>query len=223
MDAKSEMNIVKRSLVKALRMTSFGHEMLNIYLHRKLLKRNGWLKSAEKRLPMNGQGEVVPWYTYSFIHFLEGRVSDSWEVFEYGSGNSTLWWAKHAGRVVATEHNEEWYTYIKDKLPENVTYKHIPLEYGGDYGKEVLNYKEAFDVIVVDGRDRNNCAINAVNALKKDGVLIWDNSDRTAYDEGKAFLREQGFKELEFWGHGPVSATDWCTTLFYRPDNCFGI
>ena len=38
-----------------------------------------------------------------------------------------------------------------------------------------------------------------------------------------AFLREQGFKRLDFEGDGPINAFRSTTAIFYRPDNCLGI
>lgn len=34
-------------------------------------------------------------------------------VFEYGSGNSTLWWQAHAGEVVSVEHDRPWFEHAK--------------------------------------------------------------------------------------------------------------
>ena len=144
-------------------------------------------------------------------------------VFEYGSGHSTLWWAKHTGSVVSCEHDEKWYQTIKDQLPDHVDYHHVPLVYGGEYSQYIKNYQEEFDIVVVDGRDRINCAKNAVGALKKDGVLIWDNSDRHEYREGMLYLKQLGFKQIDFFGHGPVSTVQWNTSIFYRRENSFCI
>jgi hypothetical protein len=80
-----------------------------------------------------------------------------------------------------------------------------------------------FDIIVIDGRDRVNCAKNSLGALKEDGVIIWDNSERSKYAEGYAFLKDNGFKRIEFTGIGPVNSFAWSTTVFYRNKNCLAI
>ena len=77
--------------------------------------------------------------------------------------------------------------------------------------------------MVVDGRDRPRCAMNAPAALKPGGVIHWDNSERASYAEGIAFLANSGFRRLDFSGLGPVGAYAWRTSIFYKPDNCLGI
>ncbi len=55
------------------------------------LHASGWFKSALSGMPQDVHGEPLPWYTYAAIAFLAPRVSQNWCVFEYGSGQSTLW------------------------------------------------------------------------------------------------------------------------------------
>jgi hypothetical protein len=97
------------------------------------------------------------------------------------------------------------------------------LEYGGAYSKAILNFKDRFDIVVVDGRDRVNCAKNCLGALKLDGVVLWDNSDRTKYEEGYRFLGDRGFRRLRFRRHVPDYQRRSQTSIFYRRENCLGI
>ncbi|HAY39752.1 MAG TPA: FkbM family methyltransferase, partial [Desulfobacteraceae bacterium] len=84
-------------------------------------------------------------------------------------------------------------------------------------------YKDIFNIIVIDGRDRVNCAKNSLKALKGDGVIIWDNSEREYYQEGYSYLIQNGFRRLDFEGLGPIGIREWCTSIFYRDNNCFEI
>jgi hypothetical protein len=183
----------------------------------------GWIKSKQTRLPIDRNGDPIPWFTYASIAFLSGRIGPGMSVFEYGSGNSTLWWSKRVAHVGSCEHNQEWFDYFKDRVPTNVTYVHRPLEDGGDYCKAILQAEETFDIVVIDGRDRVNCAKQVLPKLREDGVIIWDNSDRERYSEGYSFLLESGFRRLDFAGLGPINNRGWCTSVFYRDDNCLNI
>jgi hypothetical protein len=87
----------------------------------------------------------------------------------------------------------------------------------------VAGYTNAFDAIVIDGRDRVNCCKNSLGALKAAGVIIWDNSERPDYQEGYDFLINNGFKRIDFGGIGPINPDAWCTSVFYRSNNCLGI
>jgi predicted O-methyltransferase YrrM len=52
---------------------------------------------------------AIPWITFEAIAFLQGYLSKSMKVFEYGGGGSTLFFAKRVGELVTVEHNSEWY------------------------------------------------------------------------------------------------------------------
>ena len=190
---------------------------------RNYLERIGWFRSVAEKLAVDRDGECLPWFTYPMISFLSGRVKPEMTVFEYGSGCSTLWWSRRVAKVTSFEHSPEWFDSLKARLPDNVDYHFCELVDGGDYCKAVRAYQNCFDVIVIDGRDRINCAKNSIGALKNDGVIIWDNTDRDAYRDGYAFLIQNGFRRLDFEGIGPVGDTSWCTSIFYRSDNGLGL
>jgi len=187
------------------------------------LEEIGWFRSVEERLPVDRDGNCLPWFTYPAISFLNGRIQRDMTVFEYGSGNSTLWWSQRVCSVVSYEHDLGWYSYLKDIVPSNTEYRHCDLEYGGEYCKAILAYKDRFSIVVIDGRDRVNCAKNSLGALRENGLIVWDNSDREKYQEGYSHLIRSGFRRLDFEGHGPVNPHKWCTSVFYRGNNCFGI
>jgi outer membrane receptor protein involved in Fe transport len=144
-------------------------------------------------------------------------------VFEYGSGNSTFWWSQNVSSVVSYEHDSEWYSSLNERVPSNVDYHHCNLEYGGDYCKAIQGYNDRFNIVVIDGRDRVNCVKNSLGALRNDGLIIWDNSNRQRYQDGYSFLLQNQFRRLDFEGLGPINTCKWCTSIFYRSENCFGI
>jgi predicted O-methyltransferase YrrM len=187
------------------------------------LREDGWFRSFEERMPVDAAGAPIPWMTYPAIALLCERVRPDMVVFEYGAGMGTLWWASRVREVVVCEHDEAWVREVRPRLPSHVTLLHVPLEYGGEYSRAVARYPGRFDVVVIDGRDRVHCAANAVVALKPGGVIVWDNSDRSAYASGIESLRGAGFRVLRFPGLAPVESHRTETAILYRPDNCFGI
>lgn len=217
---ESESDIIKQLILSDSEM---GNKLLISLNWLPYLDETGWLESVEQKLPVDKNGKCLPWYTYPSIKFLDGRIQPGLRVFEFGSGNSTLWWADKVAYVTSCEHDLDWYNLVKGQTPPNVNYLHCELEYGGDYSKVASQYQAEFDVIVIDGRDRVNCSKNSLDALRSDGVIIWDNSDRDIYNEGYEYLIRNGFKRIDFWGIGPINVYGWCTSVFYRDDNCFGI
>lgn len=188
------------------------------YLHEK-----GWIKSISSQESVDADGNPLPWITYPAIHFLSSRVNPNMRVFEYGSGNSTLWWSDKVKKVHSCEHNSEYYKKLKPHLPDNVNLSLVPLVYGGAYSKAIQSCDERFDVVVIDGRDRVNCAKNCLNRLKKEGIIIWDNTDREAYREGYDYLKRFSFKQIQFCGMSPINVSESETSIFYRNNNCLGI
>ena len=82
---------------------------------------------------------------------------------------------------------------------------------------------EKFHLIIVDGRDRVNCCLQAVNALTDDGVIILDDSEREFYSPAIEFLKSNGFKELSFSGISPGLFYKKSTSIFYKAQNCLEI
>ena len=187
------------------------------------LKKTGWYRSVNQGKCVDCEGNPIPWMTYPAISFLEKRLNCNMDVFEYGSGASTLWWAKRVKTVISCEHDFQWYTHVSENTPDNVSLFYLSLEPNGVYSKKVSQYPNQFDIIVIDGRDRINCAKNSISALKPNGVLIWDNSDRTEYQEGYDILAKNGFKKLDFEGMCPLLLGFSETSIFYRTSNCLGI
>jgi hypothetical protein len=183
----------------------------------------GWFESWRARSAIDRDGNPIPWMTYPCIAFLGSRVRDDMEVFEYGSGQSTLWWARRVKAVVSCEHERAWYERMSERLPRNVDLHLRELGAGRGYAEFAGAFPGRFHVVAVDGRDRVRCVKSSLRALRADGVLVLDNSERPDYREATEFMLANGFRALDFWGPGPITTNAWCTTIFYRSGNCLGI
>jgi len=217
--------MIKKTLSSAIRRSASGARLLTVrsLVLNGYLKDKGWIESVVRSMPVDGSGKPIPWYTYGAIDFLADRVHVDMSVFEYGSGNSTLWWGSRVRRVVSCEHDERWHEIMKPKLPANVAYTQVALNADGAYANTAVRQTEKFDVIVIDGRDRVNCTKASIAALTEHGSIVFDNSDRSDYESAYAFLQANNFRRLDFWGMGPINHYGWCTSVFYRSGNCFGI
>jgi hypothetical protein len=184
---------------------------------------DGWYKSYNTKTSVDKNGNPVPWCTYPFIKFIETRLKNNFNVFEFGCGNSTLWYASRVGYIKCVEHNKEWFDNISQKLPENASAVFREIENGGSYSKEVLKERMKYDIIIIDGRDRVNCIFNSVDALADNGTIILDNSDRLQYKEGIAYLIDKGFRKIDLIGMSPVTSHNNHTSIFYRDNNCLNI
>lgn len=186
------------------------------------LQETGWVESQISQSAVDANARPIPWYRYAAIDFLAERTDPQHRVFEFGSGNSTLWWAQRADTVTAVEHQPEWAARVRAAAPENVTLLEVPLE-ADRYCQTPGTTGSRYDVIVIDGRDRVSCALRCLDALSESGVVVWDDSQRRRYRPGLEFLRENGFRRLRFTGLGPIAPNKGETSVLYRSSNCFGI
>jgi hypothetical protein len=187
------------------------------------LASSGWLKSRELKMPVDVDSRPIPWYSYPVVEFLSRRVGPEMHVFEFGSGNSTLWWAERVESVTAVEHHPQWAARMATTVPDNVSLLHVPLEEDSDYCRSTRHADKQFHVIVIDGRDRVNCARNCLGALRDDGVIVWDDSQRSRYRSGHRYLARRDFRRVEFVGLGPMDPHPRETSIFYRDGNCLGL
>ena len=193
------------------------------YGHKGYLATIGWFTAFDTHQAVDEFGKPLPWVTYSFIDFIKTRLNKELTIFEYGSGNSTLFYAQRVKRVVSVEHDEAWYQKIVKEKAANAEMIFTALEKGGEYSKKAVLVGEKFDVIIVDGRDRVNCCKNSIDALTANGVLVLDDSEREIYQDARDFLIQNGFKELPFTGISPGLFYNKATSIFYKADNCLAI
>lgn len=220
---KYTIKYVGRSKILETVLNSSEKESLK-HINNGFLYDVGWWESWSTKSPVDIKRKPLPWVTYSFINFIENRLSKDMVLFEFGSGNSTLYYSSKVKEVHTVENDKDWYNKISKILPKNVTINNIELVYGGDYSKASSLTNSKYDVIIVDGRDRVNCMINAVKSLKSNGVIILDDSEREAYKEGVLKLNSLGFKKLDFWGISPgFISYNKCTSIFYTVDNILEI
>lgn len=185
------------------------------------LKDYGWFKSYRLKQSVDAQGNPLPWYTYPFIAFIKTRIRPHFTVFEYGSGNSTIWYAARVASITAVEHDKKWYEMVLPRLPSGASIRYR--DRGERYVQAVGETGDRYHLIVVDGRDRAKCALFAVNYLTEDGVIILDNSEREWYQAAKDGLALMGFRCLDFKGMAPIVGLETCTSVFYRNNNCLEI
>jgi hypothetical protein len=83
------------------------------------LKPLGWDRSIVSHQAEDRDGPV-PWITYPALRMLERVVRPHFKVFEYGAGNSSLWWAARVDDVVSVEHDPAWAEMVAGRAPANL-------------------------------------------------------------------------------------------------------
>lgn len=203
-----------------LRKILGSHPLVRWYFaENSYLRTKGWMKSEQVGAPVDEKGSPKPWYTYPAIDFLEPRLGRDFRVFEYGSGHSSLWYSTHVKEVIAVEDSATWASEMKEQAPSNLTIIHQPDL--TEYPTEATGGRE-FDIVVIDGRVRNECVHPALKAVSDDGVIILDDFERWGDSEWDT-LRKQGFRSLPFVGPKAHRLTESSTAILYRERNCLNI
>ena len=214
-------------LVKLLRRTPFADVLARSPIRpqywseswnaaRTLWFEYGHLRTVQSKAAVDKHGRPVPWYTFPAIEYLNQFDYSAMSVFEYGSGNSTLFWAERAARVVSVEDDERWFARNRAKVPPNCA---LILEPDLDkYVTVIDRFAEPFDIIVVDGpargRTRLKCAARALDRLRVGGLVILDNSDWLP--ESARLLRDSGLLQVDMSGFIPMAGHTQTTSLFFH-------
>jgi hypothetical protein len=181
----------------------------------------GHLKSSVRRSSIDRFLQPVPWYTYPAIEYLRQLDFSSSTVFEYGCGNSTLYWASVSRRVVSVEEDDEWFGKMQPEVPANVE---LILETDiVPYVDVIHRFAREFDIIVVDGAarggTRRKCSVAAIEHLRPGGMIILDNSDWLP--ESTRILRDANLIQVDMTGFAPISGRTQTTSFFLHREFAF--
>jgi hypothetical protein len=182
-----------------------------LWLAQTVGERYGHIRSVREARPVTAEGEPIPWYTYPALEYLNQFDFTGWDAFEFGGGNSTKYWSKRCRSLVTVESDPSWHAVIaKDARPsQKVILETDPVRYAGAIAEGDRQYK----LIVIDGEHRRACAERALGRLAPGGMIIFDNADW--WPETCAFLRGQGFMQVDFTGPGPINRYTWTTSILF--------
>jgi len=169
--------------------------------------------------------DVVPMMPFGAITWLRSYLRPGFSVFEYGSGGSTAFFAARVERLVSVEHDPEWHTRTAQRLgslPQRECTYLLQLPDEGvnerfastDERYSEMNFEsyvrtidaypdQSFDLVVVDGRARNACVLQALPKVKPGGFLLLDDSYRAEYAVAMKALG--GFARTDFRGLAPYN------------------
>jgi hypothetical protein len=177
-----------------------------------LAKEYGQYNSIKENNALDKSGREIPWYTYPTIEYLNHLDFSTKDIFEWGAGNSSVYWSKLARSVVSIEYNEEWFNLVSKVVGGNQEIKLLLDK--DEYINSISLAHKKFDVIIIDDQFREECLDIAPHFLNTNGFIILDNSDRFPEKIFQNF-RARGFTQVDFHGFGPINAYTWTTTLFF--------
>jgi predicted O-methyltransferase YrrM len=184
---------------------------------------SGWLHyPAAWYRARYGRTPERPWIVPGAIGWLRRRIRSDWSILELGSGRSTAWFARRAGRVLTLEDNDFWADETRGRLRElgleHAELRQLAVE---QFAAEVDGLPDgAFDLVVLDFLEaptvtRIDVLKPALEKVRHGGYLLLDDSDRPGYRD--AFDLMDGWRFRKFVGvkDGWPEACE--TGIFRRP------
>lgn len=130
-----------------------------------------------------------PWITIDMINILENLLLKTDVGFEFGSGYSTVWFAKNTAKITSVEHDEGWCNKVNNILDSlGLSKKATLMKVTGIDELKMVGVKNylaplvklrdnSLDYVFVDGIFRDECLALATTKIKSGGLLIMDNVD----------------------------------------------
>lgn len=127
----------------------------------------------------------APWLTPGAVEFCASALRPDMTGIEFGSGRSTVWFARRLAALTSVEHDPDWYQRVTDSLARsgvaNVDYRFVPIESSRPaapprYAAVLAAFPPgSVDLVVVDGHYRDACLALAPERLKPGGLLLVDD------------------------------------------------
>ena len=98
------LSLLPKKIKNKLILSKYGYKLLtdkNYFLHEM-----GYTQSFIHKKPITKEGEYIPWMNYSIINFLNERLNKLQNIFEYGSGFSTIFYAKKVNSICLLEYDD---------------------------------------------------------------------------------------------------------------------
>jgi len=138
-----------------------------------------------------------PWLNSEAIKFLSKYILENPnpKILEFGSGGSTIWFSQKTPSLTTIEHNKLWFDYVNQSLYKNKLCNPVDIRLiEQNYYKICDEFPDNFfDIILIDGINRVNCAQASIRILKPGGILMLDNAERPWYHKIYSMLNNWKF------------------------------
>ncbi|MBW4481638.1 MAG: hypothetical protein KME14_03750 [Tildeniella torsiva UHER 1998/13D] len=177
-----------------------------------LQEKYGYHHTKASQRPVDINRQPLPWFTYPAIEYLAQLDLSNKSIFEWGSGNSSLFFAKRCKQITSVENNKEWFDYCSSQLLSN---QKIIFREESAFAEVIDELSTTFDLIIVDSLRRYECVHRCIKYLNDGGLVILDNSDW--HPNSSAFLRNHcDLLEVDMHGFGPINSYSWTTSLYFH-------
>ena len=176
----------------------------------------------------------TPFFAFEAVEWLENFLAKDMKVFEWGSGGSTMYFARKVDSLTSVEVSPEWHSRVSAvlkknnitncryllKVPEKSDFPKYQSNKAQFRGFDFENYcrvideypDEYFDLVVVDGAVRQFCISHAFKKIKQGGFLFLDDAEEKRHTDGVkelAGLAKHDFISPKFYTYRCHWVTIW--------------
>jgi hypothetical protein len=162
----------------------------------------------EHWLTKDEHGIQMPWYVRPFLEELDKWDLKAKNVYEYGVGYSSNWYACRGAIIDGVDSSDQWVGFSPTAL--YTTNKKTYIE-------SILTLPTIYDIVVIDGDYRDNCTEYALKALKPGGKLIIDNWEQPSVEPNDWTLTKELIKGMDIKVYKEPTHPDWKTAVITKP------
>ncbi len=172
-----------------------------------------------------------PWISFGALQFLKQRIRPNHEVFEYGSGGSTFYFAQRARSVVTVESHPEWHRKLTNEITSrklsNIVCELHPIS--GDRSAVFQSdayfhrvHSQLWDIILIDcycgysetqyGETRSFAFKLSLPQVRPGGFVVLDDS----WMFPELLKPRQGWRITDYIGPGPCRYGVTSTAIFEK-------
>ena len=166
--------------------------------------------SHKMRIPVDRNGNQIPWMSYTAINFFKTIDFSGLQVLEFTSARPSIFFHQLGASVTSVVNDITHYEQNKNNVPDGFEYI---------YEQDILKYADApkqsgrkFDIIIINGPKRYHCAVQALDALRDGGLIILGNSDWAP--KTSRLLRDAGYIQVPMAGPAPIIPYITTTSVF---------
>lgn len=145
-----------------------------------------------------------------------GNKKDKIHILEWGSGGSTVYFTEFLKEIgvpyewISIEYNKRWHEKVKNAVAHDPNIEVVLFDVGNDQLKQVDNPMDEyvgypttldnkFDMVLVDGRKRRRCVLEAKKNLAPEGVVFLHDAQRKYYHCALGTFPNRRFVAMFLW------------------------
>jgi|LakMenE01Jun11ns_1017448.scaffolds.fasta_scaffold9647611_2 hypothetical protein len=170
------------------------------------------IASIMTTIKAKGLHQSKPVLSLPFLDWFESYDFSEFNFIEFGSGNSTNYFAEKVKNVISFENDLYYFNSIKPNLLDNVDYRFI--ESDELITKDLNIVIDEKTIVFVDCAANRFLTTKNIFKLGLPNIFILDNSER--YKNTCKYIYSKGYAEIPFWGIRLEEPEEACTSVFIK-------